>query len=67
MKRNNLSLREPWHIGELLPFNIQKTIKDYIFDQRNIINKAEYSSMIINMDEKPLFLNVPPNKTFTNK
>ena len=68
MKRNNLSLRVPGHIGQLLPFNIQKTISDYIIDLRRIINNGGYSeSMIVNMDETPLFLNMPPNKTVTNK
>ena len=68
MKRNNLSLRVPGHIGQLLPFNIQKTINDYIIDLRRIINNGGYSeSMIVNMDETPLFLNMPPNNTVTNK
>ena len=44
MKRNNLSLRVPGHIGQLLSFNIQKTIKDYIFDLRNIINFSAFCS-----------------------
>ena len=68
MKRNNISLRVPGHIGQLLPSNIQKTIKDYTIDLRNIINNGGYAeSVIINLDETPLFLNMPPNKTATNK
>ena len=27
MKKNNLSLRVPGHIGQLLPFNIQKLLR----------------------------------------
>ena len=68
MKRNNLSLRVPWNIGQLLPLNINYSINDYILDLRRIINNGGNSdTMIINMDEIILFLNMPPNKTVTNK
>ena len=68
MKRNNLNLRVPGHIGQLLSSNIKKIITDYIIDVRKSINNGGYSdSMIINMDETPLFLNMSPNKTVTYK
>ena len=47
MKRNNLSLRVSGHIVQLLPYDIENTISNYIIDLRNIIYNGVYSEFNI--------------------
>ena len=68
LNRNNLLIRKPGHVGQLLPLNVKEVITKYILDLRTIINEGCYSEYnIINMDETPLYLNMVPNKIIFKK
>ena len=68
LKWNNLSIRKPGHVGQLLLLNVKEVIIKYILDLRTIINEGGYSEYnIINMDETPLYLNMVPNKIISKK
>lgn len=68
MSRNNLSLRTPGHIGQLLPTDTKNVIINYIMELRKTIKEGGYDEgNIINMDETPLYLNMIPNKVISQK
>ena len=68
LNRNNLSIRKPGHVGQLLPLKVKEVITKYILDLRTIINEDGYSEYnIINKDETPLYLNMVPNKITSKK
>jgi len=43
LNRNNLSIRTPGHVGQLLPSNVKEVITKYILELRTIINEGGYS------------------------
>ena len=68
LDRNNLSLRIPGHLGQILPKDIFNIISNYITSLRGLIKEGEYyEDNNINMDETPINLNMVPNKAITKK
>ena len=68
LNRNNISIRIPGHVGQLLQKDIINIIINYITNLRETIKEGGcYEGNIINMDEIPLNLNMIPNKTITKK
>ena len=58
MESNNLSLRIPGHIGQLLPKDTNNAVINYIIELWKLIKEGAYGEYnIINTDETPLYLN----------
>ena len=68
MKRYTLSFRSSTHIGQKMPENAVKEVKKFF--KKVIKERVGYPyglELICNMDETPIFLNMPPSKTIAKK
>ena len=68
MKRYTLSFRSSTHIGQKMPDNVVKEVKKFF--KKVIKERVSYPyglKLICNMDETPIFLNMPPSKTIAKK
>jgi len=68
MKRYTLSFRSSTHIGQKMPDNAVKEVKKFF--KKIIKERVSYPyslDLICNMDETPIFLNMPPSKTIAKK
>ena len=68
MKRYTLSFRSSTHIGQKMPKNAVKEVKKFF--KKIIKERVSYPyslDLICNMDETPIFLNMPPSKTIAKK
>ena len=68
MKRYTLSFRSSTHIGQKMPENAVKEVKKFF--KKIIKERVSYPyglELICNMDETPIFLNMPPSKTIAKK
>ena len=64
MKRSNLSFRRGTHIGQSLPDKHNQLVMNFL--KYNISELKQYNfelDCICNMDETPVYLNMPPNYT----
>ena len=67
MRRNNLSLRAKTSIAQKLPAALEK-MATFIRSVRDIRKELKYpDSMIVNMDETPMYFDMTTNKTVNQK
>ena len=67
MRRNNLSLRTKTSIAQKLPAALEK-MATFIRSVRDIRKELKYpDSMIVNMDETPMYFDMTTNKTVNQK
>ena len=70
MKRNNLVFRLASHIGQKLSSKAETQLKNFLKDiitKRNNLGIFEDIERLVNVDESPIYLEMPPKKTIEIK
>jgi hypothetical protein len=68
MRRNNLSLRAKTSIAQKLPAALEEKMATFIRSVRDVRKELKYpDSMIVNMDETPMYFDMTTNKTVNQK
>ena len=68
MRRNNLSLRAKTSIAQMLPAALEEKMAIFIRSVRDVRKELKYpNSMIVNMDETPVYFDMTTNKTINQK